>query len=466
MGFTYQDKLKKLSDLDKKPKKTGTDLTEMKETVAAILAQDKEWDSLLENLPNRQWNPKTLELLSEGLRERLRDTPEDKTVKDILAILRANHKGVWLPGMVKVLSALLAHNEVNALEFFREILTKARKSGERDAWDFFEKYFMNYLKPNQGLPYILALFLESWPKKPPSQIEAILNKLADRYSKESNPSFPTQTRTAFGKYLAQRCTQLDQPFEEVEGKLLKLVAMQRMPEWQEQLSQVTERLREAQSEGEIKWASIILKELASQVRDQKADQIESHFSPEFLEKSIPSPIEAILAKKKVFLIEFDSFIRRYEELQTSHSQTARLLEETKTELTHLKDLVRSKDQTIAKHSSSINLLRQERDNFSRENVELQTKMADLENKIQEEQIRSDVRAHQINIEAERKILEFKVSLWRRLSPDLEDLINNDLKEEDYATPERGRRLYRRIMDLIRILKESEVIPTSKTTQGA
>ena len=47
-----------------------------------------------------------------------------------------------------------------------------------------------------------------------------------------------------------------------------------------------------------------------------------------------------------------------------------------------------------------------------------------------------------------------------------ETINNDLKEEDYATPERGRRLYRRIMDLIRILKESEVIPTSKTTQGA
>lgn len=71
--------------------------------------------------------------------------------------------------------------------------------------------------------------------------------------------------------------------------------------------------------------------------------------------------------------------------------------------------------------------------------------------------RTDERIHQIRMQAENEVNRYKYELWARLRPDLDDLLRDDLQEDDFATPDRGRILFGRIRNIVTVLRDSGVV---------
>lgn len=462
LNHNNQKLIDRLRNLDKIPeKKTVATNEEIKGTIRNIVSNDQSLNIFINSLKDTQWNPKTLELCCEALSQRFPEISADAVGKYILSVLQANRRGKWLPGMVRALSLLLNHKNANAMRLLREIIMRPKKSGGRNSWDFYQLYLINYLSPNQGLPYILSLALESWPKEMPKPIEEILKGLLEKIIIQDKYLLVKETQEALGDYLKKRCQNLETPFQDIEYYLLRLIASQKIPEWRDQLTQVAGRLRAFQATGEIRWASEILKKLAPQIYEQQIKQeIIRESSKPFQAPSL-SPMELLLAKKEGFIIEFNEFLRLHEELQNEYNIKAKELEEAKEEIKQLKEILReNKKQLAAKEAQMIHLERA-RELLVAEKKQLETRIDYLSEQILEEQKRAETRVHQIQIDAERRILEFKDKLWRRLAPDLEDFLSGELSEDAYANPERGRRLYHRLMDIIGILKQMQVIPAGK-----
>jgi hypothetical protein len=96
---------------------------------------------------------------------------------------------------------------------------------------------------------------------------------------------------------------------------------------------------------------------------------------------------------------------------------------------------------------------------TKNSLHLEEVIQEYEIKLQKERERVDVLIHQIQLDADRKVIEFKHLVFKRLIPQLDDLTNVALGEYYYASAEKGRKLYQRLQDIIRILRDLGILPS-------
>jgi hypothetical protein len=467
MTFKKTDLMERLSVLDKdSKKKTVPELEELKETITEFVKNAAELSRFLDSLTKEKWNPKTLEIFSECLSERLSEEgPQEENDKAILAILRANYRGMWVPGLVKGLLHLLQRGNADALDLLKEIITKPRKSKKSDVWGFYEKNFASILRPHNGFPYLMSLYLQSWPEESSKQIGLILKKLAEKYANERSPLSDKESLAALAAYLVRRCAEISQPWKEMEFPLLKLVANQKVTEWTGNLAKIIVRLKAAQHSREISWAEFMIRQLEKTGIGEEATTSEA---PQSLQPGMPAAIASLedFEERTVhFFSALDAIIREHKNLKSNYQQALQDVADLRRQAENLEEDIQKKNLVVAEKDDSLRTLRLEKSQISKEMLTLQSTVVELRTQLQEEIERSDVRIHQIQLEANMQLRQFKNVLWQRINPDLDDLIHGTLQEDDYASPERGRSLYRRLQDIIRKLRDLEVIPGSDTYRG-
>jgi hypothetical protein len=467
MMFKKTDLLERLSALDKdSKKKTVPELEELKETITEVVENAANFSKFLQSLSKEKWNPKTLEIFSECMGRRLSEEGgQEGNEETLLAILRANYRGVWLPGLVKSLLRLLQRGNAYALDLLKDILTKPRKSKESDAWSFYEKNFASILQPNNGLPYLMSLSLESWPEEPSKQIRLILKKLMERYANERSPLSNKESLAALEAYLIQRCADMSRPWKEMEFSILKLVANQNIPEWTEYIAKIVAKLKEAQESRAINWAEFIIKQL-DKTKTWKDEPIkETSKSPQPGMPDGIASLEDFEERTVHFFSALETIVREYKNMKLKYQQNLQDIADLRKQAENLEDDIKKKNHIITEKNDFIRTLRIEKSQISTEMLTLHKSVVEYQTQLREEIERSDVRIHQIQMEAKMQLRQFKNMLWQRINPDLDDLIHGTLQEDDYASPERGRSLYRRLQDIIRKLRDLEVIPGSDNYRG-
>jgi len=414
-----------------------------------------------------KWNPSILNVFSKQLVLRCQKDGMDETRnRFLLSVIKANRRGIWSPDLSKGLSLLLENNTPEAMDILASVIEKPRSTSDPDVWVVYNKYFLNALSPMKGLPYILSIWMKLRPVKSLHQLERVITRLVDLCSK-----FPQlinlneYTKELFTSYLKMYTSDLSIRLTEFEQPLLDLLRRYNNPEWDFYIDTISKQLQDNTivkiSESESQPVDErIEKVLIAPDNQQIMNKPLSVSSPISDLKQLPSlkniqPVENGYLKRleqsrSSFLKDINAITQEYINMKNQCEQITRQLQNREEKLFKLEESQSKLKNLISNHQATIK-------EAYKKSAELQSQIEHLMNDRLESEKRSDERVHQIQMQAENEVNRFKHELWKRLRPDLDDLIQGNLNENDYATAERGRSLFRRIQDIIKSLRFYEII---------
>ncbi len=471
MTFVLKDLVAQLVKINAKKDKSNQDRESLDEIAINIVGNQELMQQFLPQLEaGGKWSPSVLEAFSKHLVLKCRQEGfNEERRRFLLALLKSNRKGKWLPDLSRGLSFLLLEGVPEAMDILTAFIEKQRSPSDPDVWKSYEKWFLNHLSPMGGLPYVLTGWLRSWPDAPHSQFETVVSKLAEMWS--SRPTVKLTSESAkepFTNYLQKRAMDSSHPLKEFERPLLKLLSRYENPEWDACLErihnvfggfmaipQVSETPLMAQTES---TAALEIEppqnEVAEAVPSKNSEPIKPnapHFTHE--ERNLPDLVglERIERSKNSFLRDLSTLVLECRSLKEQSERLSALIQKREEKIGRLHE---NQIEMEIKLSSQEDMTRQAREQVQ----QLQDEVERLNEEVRQAEQRSDERVHQIRMQAENEVNRFKHELWMRLRPDLDDLIRGDLHEDDYATAERGRSLFRRLQDIIKSMKVLGIIP--------
>lgn len=458
-----------LDQINNKEKKSKQDLEALDDAVKEILRNQDLTDRFCSTVQSgTKWNPSVLSAFSKVLVSKCQTEGLDETKKQmLLLLLKSNHRGKWSNDLCRGLSFLLREGVPEANYILRLVVEKTRSSKDREIWEFYDSHFSSLLSPMGGLPHLLTLSLEIWPEPANPQLQTVLAKLIDKFNKAPVRSLMKQAEEVFTSYLERRSLDQSKPLDLYEPPLLELLRKQNLPAWEGHLRLIQGHRNTIQETGKILEPATTRRlpsseEMPSQQTSRpKASQpdygpsnagtVSGHSFDEIALYIEPNILEPLEQSRQEFVRNLSVLTSEYKRVLAEYKKKVRALEKREEKVFELTEAHLALESKISNLNQKIR------------NGELLAHQLEQENKLlvqkcHDAEKRADERVHQIRIQAKNELSSFKHNLWMRLRPDLEDLIREGIGEDDYATADRGRSLFRRFQDLIRSLRVFEIIP--------
>ena len=462
--------LDEVDAISAKKDKLVPDKERLDEIVGNILENEDFTEEMVNELySKRKWTPSTLEAFGKQMLSKCRDEGiNDRHKKFLLALLRANRKGQWLKELPLVLAYLLEQGDAEALEILRGIIEKPRSSKDPDVWKVYEKSFLNPFRVLNGLAYLLSIWLKYWPQPPNAHLETVITHLLQKLnSMQQIRVMSDPAREAFTAYLKNRALGPGS-FRPFERRLMDLLGKYQDPQWLASLGAINSQ---GVAGGKIPIPTVAkplstTEMLPKRLTDSDLVAKEKKELPEIKKPEAEKSFGA--APQRENHIAQIGILQGFERSKNDFIRQLALLTLEHQKITDANDrlsrVLQKRDQTVKKLEEKLADLefrfsvQVEKAEKSEAKIKgLQEDIRKQEQECMECNKRAEERVHQIQMQAENEVNKLKHDLWVRMRPDFDNLLGDNLREDDFATPDRGRILFGIVRNVVRALRDFGVI---------